>query len=294
MLEGQRIVVGVDGSAGSIAAMTWAADTAARVGATIVPVVAWEYPTLALLPFPAGMPVPPVDAMQADSEVRAEVLVEAALASAPAVEVADPIVRQGSPGKVLCDVTDPADLLVVGSRGLGSVKGVLLGSVSAHCATAAPCPVAVIPVADEGDEPIAHVANGVILVGVDGSPSSDDAVRWADAWAPEDATLTLIHVWNVPVTSAASAFSIDAEALEDAAKHLLDNAACLVEHHKVDTLRVRGDARTELAMRGREAEMVVIGARGHSRFERFLMGSVADHTVHHLVAPTVIVNGSSD
>jgi len=221
-------------------------------------------------------------------------LIEAALASAPAVKVADPVVQQGSPGRVLCEAADSADLLVVGSRGLGSVKGVLLGSVSAHCATASPCPVVVIPIGHDNEEPIVRTPTGEVLVGVDASPSSDDAVRWADSWAPEDATLTLIHVWNLPVTNAASAFSIDGAALEDAAKHLLDNAACLVTEHKVDTLRVRGDARTELALRGRDVDLVVIGARGHSRLDRFLMGSVADHTVHHITAPTVIVHSTDD
>ena len=295
---GCTVVVGLDGSGGSIRALHWAAAAAQRMDATLQPVFAWEYPALALLPFPAGLPVPPQEAMQADAEVRAQGLVESAGALDGLDTVAEPLVLQGTPGRVLCDAAASADLLVIGSRGLGSVKGVLLGSVSAHCANAAPCPVVIVP-EDAPDEVGAEggadgEGTGLVLVGVDGSASSDAAVKWADQWAPEGSVLLLMHVWNVPITTDASALTFDVEAMDDAAKRLLDAAADLVTDHEVETLRVRGDARMELQRRSEDADLVVIGARGHSMFERFLMGSVASHTVHHLSKPTVVVRAPSD
>lgn len=279
---GATIVVGLDGSGGSVKALEWAARLGARVDGRVQPVYAWDYPALALLPFPAGLPVPSQEAMQADAEVRADGLVDG-LEGLDDADIASPLVRQGSAGRVLCEAAAAADLLAVGSRGLGSVKGVFLGSVSAHCANTAPCPVAIVPEADTRPE------TKLIVVGVDGSPLSDAAVTWADKWAPPDATLLLVHAWDYPITVETAAMNIDVEALERAAKHLLEEAAAHVRHHSVDTLRIRGDARIELARLGAEADMVVIGARGHSAMERFLMGSVASHVLHHLVAPTVVV-----
>lgn len=283
---GATIVVGLDGSSGSQQALGWAARLGARNDAVVQPVLAWEYPALALLPFPAGVPVPPQEAMQADAEVRAQGLVEGTSVLAElgdAVEIAEPLVRQGSAGRVLCEAAESADLLALGSRGLGAVKGVLLGSVSAHCASAAPCPVALIPDGEEVPE------RELVVVGVDGSPLSDEAVRWADRWAGPTSRVLVVHVWDVPITMDAAAANIDSEALEEASTVLVEEAAKLVTDHKVETLRIRGDARVELAKLAHKADMLVIGARGHTLLERFLMGSVASHAVHHLVAPTVIV-----
>ena len=284
---GSTIVVGLDGSSGSQQALGWAARLGARNDARVQPVLAWDYPALALLPFPAGVPVPPQEAMQADAEIRAEGLVDGA-GEFPDVDIADSLVRQGSAGRVLCEAAESADLLVLGSRGLGAVKGVLLGSVSAHCASAAPCPVALIPERDEPPE------RELVVVGVDGSPLSEAAVKWADEWAADTARLLLVHVWDVPITMDAAAANIDAEALEDASKVLVEEASALVSKHKVETLRIRGDARVELAKLAHKADMLVIGARGHTMLERFLMGSVASHAVHHLVAPTIIVRISDE
>lgn len=281
------IVVGVDGSPGSAEAFRSAVELARHGGVTIQPVMAWEYPALAILPFPAGLPVPPVEAMQADAEVRAVGLVDALLPDDGQdldVPVADPIVRQGSPGRVVCDAADGDDLIVVGSRGLGGVRGLLLGSVSAHCVSAAPCPVLVVPGEREGEP------SDVVVVGVDGSDGSDAAVAWADEWAPDEVTLLLVHAWDLPVTIDTLAAAYDVEAIEAAADVLLEKAAAGVSRHGVETLRTRGDARYELARLAADARMLVVGSQAKSVLERFVLGSVASYTVHHLVAPTVVVH----
>lgn len=278
------VVVGLDGSDGSLAALRWASALARNVGARVQPVMAWEYPALSLLPYPAGLPVPPAESMSADTLAREAGLLES-IDLPDDVEVNEPLVARGRASKVLCQAVAPSDLLVVGSRGLGFVRGVLLGSVSAHCATTAPCPVAIVPELGVGSPGEAVT----VLVGVDGSPLSSDAVAWADRWAPAQAELHLVHVWNLPLAMDFAAASFDSAAIECGGQALLDRAAERVERHEFHTQLVRGDARIELERLAAGADMMVIGARGASVLERVLIGSVTSHAIHHLRTPTVVV-----
>ena len=142
MSEWRTIVVGVDGSGGSRKALKWAAAEAAGHGADLVVVNVWEH---TLLP-PAGSVsvsehyVP--DPSQRTAEDLLQVIKEE-LGEEPPV-VVRPLVRQGSPAKVLIEESAGADLLVVGPRGHGGFAGLLLGSVSQHVSTYAKCAVAVI------------------------------------------------------------------------------------------------------------------------------------------------------
>jgi nucleotide-binding universal stress UspA family protein len=142
MSEWKTIVVGVDGSAGSRAALTWAAAEAAGHGADLVVVNVWEH----TLPPPAGglsvseHYVP--DPSQRTAEDLVQVIKEE-LGDQPPVLV-QPRVRQGSPAKMLIEESAEADLLVVGTRGRGGFAGLVLGSVSQHVAAYARCPVTVV------------------------------------------------------------------------------------------------------------------------------------------------------
>ena len=136
------IVVGVDGSASSVAALRWAARQAERCGATLSVVAAWDYPER---PTPFGI-VPdlpatfdPVDA----TRHAVDALVADVLGADPGIDVRCTVVH-GAPTPVLLGAAQGAELLVVGSRGRGSLAGALLGSISAHCVAHAPCPVAVV------------------------------------------------------------------------------------------------------------------------------------------------------
>jgi nucleotide-binding universal stress UspA family protein len=133
-----RIVVGVDGSESSRHALRWAARQAQLTGGRIDVVVTWELPTSFgwVPPFPSDFD-PAGDAQRAaDEEIRA------ALSAYPDV-VAQTTVVEGHPAPTLVAASRGADLLVVGSRGHGEYAGMLLGSVSQHCASNAHCPVLV-------------------------------------------------------------------------------------------------------------------------------------------------------
>ncbi|MBD0688265.1 hypothetical protein BG452_00390 [Streptomyces sp. CBMA123] len=141
MTAQRRIVVGVDGSASSRAALRWAARQAALVGATVEAVITWEYPTV----YGWGVPVAGV----ADVEVAAyagktlaEVVAQEMGPQCP-VEVRERV-ECGNAAQVLLKVADGAELLVLGNRGHGGFAGALLGSVSQHCVQHASCPVVVV------------------------------------------------------------------------------------------------------------------------------------------------------
>ena len=142
MNDRKIIVVGVDGSAGSRRALTWAAAEAASHGSDLVVVNVWEH---TLLP-PAGSVsvsehyVPDPSQRTADDLLR---VIKEELGEEPPVPV-QPIVKQGRPAKVLIEESANADLLVVGKRGHGGFAGLVLGSVSQHVAAYAKCPVAVV------------------------------------------------------------------------------------------------------------------------------------------------------
>ena len=137
------MVVGVDGSESSAAALRWAADYAQATGSTLRAVLAWHYPTAAAQP-PVG--VTPASVESDVERGRAEVIdkaIAAALGDEPSVTI-ERRADYGHPVEVLVDESADADLLVVGSRGHGGFPGMMLGSVSTHCVTHAHCPVTVV------------------------------------------------------------------------------------------------------------------------------------------------------
>ena len=147
-----RIVVGVDGSAGSARALRWAAEAARIHDATLDIVHAWQ----AIQPVPdiSGM----VFALDRDLLEKAsqELLDEMAAAALSAAPLAPGRVRllpvEGYPAGALHAAAADADLLVVGSRGRGGFARLLLGSAAEQCLHRAPVPVAVIRPADEGPQ----------------------------------------------------------------------------------------------------------------------------------------------
>jgi nucleotide-binding universal stress UspA family protein len=138
------IVVGVDGSEASRRALGWAVEEGRLRHATVRAVHAWQYPVADAW---AGMPVNIYDVLEESAkEQLASIVTEVAGANPEGVEQA---VVLGAAAWALLDASRDAELLVVGSRGLGGFKGLLLGSVSQQCVHHASCPVVVIPHPDD-------------------------------------------------------------------------------------------------------------------------------------------------
>jgi nucleotide-binding universal stress UspA family protein len=136
------IVVGVDGSAHSIAALRHALHEARAHDASIRAVHAWHIPTLT---YGAQLALPDLaDSLRGQARATLENALEEVAGEVDGINV-QLIVRQGEPGHVLVTESQGARQLIVGSRGHGNIGELILGSVSHYCCRHAPCPVTVIP-----------------------------------------------------------------------------------------------------------------------------------------------------
>lgn len=138
----ETIVVGVDGSAGSAAALEFAAREAGLRGARLRVVGAWEVSPVVVASVMAGREF--YEEFKKNAVSFVDEAVDRVAELQPSVECEGRVV-EGQPGNVLLDEAERANLLVVGSRGLGGFRGLLLGSVSRQVIHHAPCPVVVVP-----------------------------------------------------------------------------------------------------------------------------------------------------
>jgi nucleotide-binding universal stress UspA family protein len=141
-----RIVVGVDGSEGSRAALEYALDEAARRGCGVR--VVWAIPETAYWAGSYGMTPALIEEIGKDLENAGREMVDAVVADSGEAVAAVPVeVRAvpGAPAAVLVGQSLEADLLVVGHRGLGGLRSAVLGSVGMQCVLHASGPVTVVP-----------------------------------------------------------------------------------------------------------------------------------------------------
>ena len=145
----ELVVVGVDGSEESVAALRWAARYATATGARVRALLAWHYPAAA---GEAPVGVAP-EAIREQTEAQMHQTLDEAIAKVSAGQDTAGVERStayGHPAQALIEASREADLLVVGSHGHGAFTGMLVGSVSIHCVTGAFCPVVVVRGSDGG------------------------------------------------------------------------------------------------------------------------------------------------
>ncbi|WP_205328582.1 universal stress protein [Glycomyces sp. YM15] len=133
-----------------------------------------------------------------------------------------------------------------------------------------------------------------IVVGVDGSPSSMVALRWALKQAEATgAEVEAVHAWEYPISFGAPVALLPGEDLEAEAGTALDAAIGKVTagdsgvtvHRRV----VLGDPASVLLARAKDADLLVVGNRGYGGFARTLLGSVSQHCIHHATCPVVVI-----
>jgi nucleotide-binding universal stress UspA family protein len=181
--------------------------------------------------------------------------------------------------------------LVVGARGLGGFRGLLLGSVSRRCLHESTCPVAVIrPDVEEAPEPR-------VVVGIDGSTAAHQALAWAaDEARARNASLEVVHAWQPPYVGGYPFVpaTVDFALFEEGARKTMDEAIAATDLSGLEgkvtrTIECTGPASALLEAATR-AQVVVVGARGVGRIERFLLGSVSDQVAQHAPSPVVVVH----
>ena len=139
--SGQAVVVGVDGSDPSVAALSWASRYGAATGATVRAVRVWHYPTAAGLP-PGKTPEPVED--EVEGWVRDELTQAVTKANPDSSAQVETKIVYGHPAQALIDESRGESLLVLGHRGHGGFAEALTGSIVIHCVNHAACPVVVV------------------------------------------------------------------------------------------------------------------------------------------------------
>jgi nucleotide-binding universal stress UspA family protein len=189
----------------------------------------------------------------------------------------------------LVAASDEAAAVVVGSRGLGGFHGLLVGSVSAQVATHARSPVVVVR--------SPATTTDRIVVGVDGSPHSVAALGYAFEQADwRSSALVAVHAWSRPVSSEPGdilPLVYDAtEVQAEESRVLAEAVAGWSERYPdvpVEQRVVRGHAASVLSDESREAQLLVVGSRGHGGFTGLLLGSVSHRVLHHARCPVAVV-----
>ena len=277
------IVVGVDGSVGSRAAVGWATDEATRRGAPLELVHSWRAMYRATHDSAGDS-----EAEMVARDHGAWLLATAAgsvAASASELVVTTRLVK-GRPSGVLLDSAANAQLLVVGARGVGGYAGLSLGSVSLHVVSNAPSSVVVVRSAREV---------GPVIVGIDGSAESKTVLSAAvDEAALRHSPLVVlsalfVHSRAEGVLDRERAFA----GAQANAHHSLDQLLGSVptEHGAIDISQSLpiGYPAEVLANASMTAQLLIVGARGGGGFSGMKLGSIAHAVVHNAHCTVMVV-----
>jgi nucleotide-binding universal stress UspA family protein len=187
-----------------------------------------------------------------------------------------------------------ADLLVVGNRGRGGFKGLLLGSVSQHCAAHSPSPVAVV----RRDSPMPNHSD--VVVGVDGSAASRAALEFAvREAAARHAGLVIAHAWWVAHPGSASDvlpfMSVDRSSYvaqsHDLMQEMLAKATSTTSQRpeRVEFVPIEDAPAAGLLALAESAGSLVVGTRGRGGLAGMLLGSVSQQCLHHARCAVIVV-----
>lgn len=281
------VVVGVDGSSSALEAVQWAADDCARHHAPLRLVHGYLLPSRG---YPEVILKSPEvrHAIEAQARTWLDEAAEAARAAAPDVDVTTHLATWGA-ATLLIEESREARLMVLGSQGLGGVTGLLVGSTALALASHGQCPLVVVRGTPHPEGPV--------VVGVDGSPTSEAAVAFAfEAASMRGASLTAVMSWdNLSIGSDfdASQFTISWDRVEEEEQRTLaQRLAGWQEKYpdvQVDRVVLRDRPVRALTRLGEQAQLLVVGSRGHGGFAGMLIGSTSQALVYHAPCPLAIV-----
>lgn len=292
------IIVGFDGSAAARAALGWAAEEAGRRKAALHLVQSF-YVTMEYAG--PGMIIPPrvFDDAREWAERSLRHARTAALRTTP-----DLVVTTAADAKrpfiAIRRASENALMTVVGSRGMGMIGEILLGSVAMNLATHARIPLVVVhadPDADLSAPPAARDAP--VMVGLDGSPESQAAL----AFALEEASLrgvplVAVHAWDdLPLRGFLRVYPLALDrAVIDAEEERLLAELIAGSHQRYPDVQIeqlvkrgRADATLIHCLQDIRPVLLVVGSRGHGGFSGLLLGSTSHHLIAHASCPVAVV-----
>ncbi|OEU86934.1 hypothetical protein DB35_25450 [Streptomyces abyssalis] len=300
----QYVTVGLDGTRESLAAVDWAAREALARGVTLQLIQVRET---------GAYPYSPI----ADDEVErewAQTITNEALddlnARMPELAVTVDMVA-GRPAHVLADASAETDLLVLGSRGLGTLLGFIVGSTALPTVAHTVCPVVLVrarPHGKDGGEahagpvsgagyPASETPGGDIVLGLDLGRPCDELIAFAfDAAARHSAPLRVVHAWDLPPTYGMRPLPVPPAMTNEllAAQNQALAAALRPWQDAQPDVKVQADAvigqpSRLLVEAGAQASMLIVGRRNRRSRLGTHVGTVAHSVMHHARTPVAVV-----
>ncbi len=288
--QSPRLLVGVDGTEGSVEALRWAAHEAARRSCPL------QVMTCAVLPVAveAGLigsssaSGSAMDSIVGEYEAVNQRGVNLVRSFGLDIEVGGETVL-GAPAYALVGAAQPDDTIVIGATSHPGRLTEVLGSVATVVSHRAHCAVVVVHGTDRKDANVGRIA-----VGIDGSQCSEEALRWAIEEALRcDAELILVHGWTYPyqgpktgITEARDDMKLDAMRTLEASARLVRDHAPTLRCHSIISEESPAKAIIDAA---KEADMLVVGSRGHGGFSALLLGSVSRTVLQHSPVPVAVI-----
>jgi nucleotide-binding universal stress UspA family protein len=272
-----RVVVGIDHSAASRAAVAWGADEAQRRHAPLHLITSWSWQRLAPWSTAADR------MMVAELREAAHVAIDAAAVQARNAGASDVTteVREGEPADVVIAESASAGLLVVGTHRLTGLARAVLGSTSTAAVLRATCPVVVVAERPTG-------APQTVLVGVGGTEFDERVLSWAFGYAQRHgATVRAVHAWHMDMWP-------DSRIAPPEAAHawLSESLAGWREDYPdvmLDAALVRGQPVEELVRAAGPHDLIVVGRRKRRSRLSPHPGSVSLGVLHHAPCSVAVV-----
>jgi nucleotide-binding universal stress UspA family protein len=287
---GAGVVVGYDGSEHSSIAVDWAAAEATSRGTMLTLAAATNVP-LEGMRFGGSILSPDaIDNLLERLHDATQARADEARQAHPGLDVSIKV-SLGSPAAVLVETSANADMVVVGSRGMGGFRGLLVGSVGVQVASNASCPAVVIRKAP-------NPSASTVVVGVDGSELSLAALDFAFAMADRRGwSVRAVHAWDIPAYDVLAAPSgpppIDVVELEAGEQRAFaESLAGLRERHPgvpVEERIVKGQSVRAILDAGEDAALIVLGTRGRGEFLGAVLGSVSQGVLHRAKVPVAVI-----
>lgn len=276
------VTVGVDGSEGSLAALDWAADEAALrgTGLRLVYATRWAQHQVAAMKVSHEDRAGEAEGVLAATEQRVRDRQPDLAMTADEIEDA--------PNSVLLGAAAEADLLVVGSHGLGSVRGFIVGSVGQEVVADAKRPVVLVRPGngESGSEATDERGNRKVVLGLDVSEVKDELLEFAFDFAGRHGVLLeIVHTWHAPFTQRhkAAEDADMASALSHAVRPFRDRFPAV----DVSEVSAPGRAAEHLVEAAQDAGLVVVGRRRAAKGSH--IGSVTHALIHHASCPVAVV-----